>query len=153
MRAVHGHCERAREWASADVDGELSTFERALLADHLERCGSCRAFAHDVQGLTTALRAAPREHFEVTMAGRVRRHARVRLAPAAAAMAIAAVGLGSLLASSQLNRAPGLQPTEAVPVARATADFTLNGGRTEKLKALRLTHIVSIPGRPGPVLP
>jgi predicted anti-sigma-YlaC factor YlaD len=32
---MHGHCERARQWASADVDGELSTFERALLEDHL----------------------------------------------------------------------------------------------------------------------
>jgi predicted anti-sigma-YlaC factor YlaD len=150
---VHSHCDRAREWASADVDGELSTFEHALLAAHLERCASCRAFSTDLRGLTTALRAAPREHFEVTMVGRLRRQARLRLAPAAAAMAIAAVGLGSLVASSQLNRAPGLQPTEAVPVALATSDFTLNGGRSEKLKALRLLHAVAIPGRPGPALP
>jgi predicted anti-sigma-YlaC factor YlaD len=151
---VHSHCDRAREWASADVDGELSTFERALLADHLGRCGSCRAFSTDLRGLTTALRAAPREHFEVTLVGRLRRQARLRLAPAAAAMAIASVGLGSLLASSQLNRAPGLQPKEAVPVALATsADFSLNGGRSEKLKALRLLHAIAVQGRPGPTLP
>ena len=153
MSPVHSHCDRAREWASADVDGELSTFEHALLAAHLERCASCRAFSTDLQGLTSALRAAPREHFEVTAFGRLRRQAGLRLAPAAAAMAIAAVGLGSLVASSQLNRAPGLQPTEAVPAARATSDFALNGGSIEKLKALRLLHAVAIPGRPGPALP
>jgi predicted anti-sigma-YlaC factor YlaD len=150
---VHGHCERAREWVSADVDGELSTFERILLAGHLQRCAACRAFSSDIRGLTTALRAAPREQFHVTLAGRFRRHARMRLAPAAAAMAIAAVGLGSLLASSQLNRAPGLQPTEAVPVARATSDFPLNGGRSQRLKEQRLSRVIGLPGRPGPALP
>lgn len=154
MQPVNGHCERAREWVSADVDGELSTFERILLTGHLQHCADCRAFNSDVRGLTTALRAAPREHFHVTVAGRFRRQARLRLAPAAAAMAIAAVGLGSLLASSQLNRAPGLQPTEAVPVARATSDFTLNGGRSQRLKEQRLLfRAVGLPGRPGPALP
>jgi predicted anti-sigma-YlaC factor YlaD len=148
---MHGHCERARQWASADVDGELSTFERVLLADHLERCASCAAFNSELRGLTSALRAAPRERFEGVVIGRIRRRARLRLAPAAAAMAIAAVGLGSLLASSQLNRAPGLEPTEAV--AGVGSDFALNMGRSQRLKQRELARLVSLEHRPGPVLP
>jgi predicted anti-sigma-YlaC factor YlaD len=151
VRPLHGHCERARQWASADVDGELSTFERALLADHLDRCPSCAAFSSDLRGLTIALRAAPSERFEGIVIGRIRRQVRLRLAPAAAAMAIAAVGLGSLLASSQLNRAPGLQPTEAV--AGVGVDFALNGGRSEKLKQRQLARLISLTRGPGPVLP
>ena len=139
---MQGHCERSRQWASAAVDGELSTFERALLEDHLERCGSCREFSRDVNGLT-------REPFEGVVIGRVRRQVRLRLAPAAAAMAIAAVGLGSVVASTQLNRAPGIQ-AEVAPLP-APADFALNQGRSEQLKQLELARLAE---RPGPaVLP
>ncbi len=147
---MHGHCERARQWASADVDGELSTFERVLLADHLARCASCAVFSSDLRGLTSALRAAPRERFEGVTIGRRRRHVRMRLAPAAAAMAVAAVGLGSLLASSELNRAPGLEPTEAV--AGVGSDFALNLGRSERLKEHQIAR-ANLANRPGPVLP
>ena len=81
--------------------------------------------------------------------GRVRRQVRLRLAPAAAAMAIAAVGLGSVVASTQLNRAPGIQP-EVAPLP-APADFALNQGRSEQLKQLELARLAE---RPGPaVLP
>ena len=61
---MHGQCERARRWTSAELDGELSSFERALLHDHLDRCGECRAFNDAVGGQTAALRAAPLEPFE-----------------------------------------------------------------------------------------
>jgi predicted anti-sigma-YlaC factor YlaD len=149
---MHGHCERARQWASAGVDGELSTFEHALLADHLERCSSCREFSRDVAGMTGALRAAPREPFEGVVIGRMRRHVRLRLAPAAAAMAIAAVGLGSVLAATQLNRAPALRQAESVPPLRATPDFALNQGRSQELKARGLALLLAPPSRPGPAL-
>jgi anti-sigma factor RsiW len=148
---MHGHCERARQWASAAVDGELSTFERALLADHIERCASCREFSRDVTGLTTALRAAPREPFEGVVISRVRRQVRLRLAPAAAAMAIAAVGLGSLLASTQFTRAPALRQAESVTPLRATVDFALNQGRSRQLKQVGLAQLLP-PSRPGPAL-
>ena len=151
---MHGHCERARQWASADADGELSTFERALLEDHLGRCSSCREFSRDVGGMTSALRAAPLQPFEGGVLGRIRRQVRLRLAPAAAAMAIVAVGLGSLAASTQFSRAPGIQPTEAAPVAIIPSDFALNGRRSERLKATPRTRmLLALPGRPGPVLP
>jgi anti-sigma factor RsiW len=150
---MQGHCDRARQWASAAVDGELSTFERALLDAHLERCASCSEFSRDVQGLTNTLRAAPYEPFEGVVIGRVRRQVRLRLAPAAVAMAIAAVGLGSVLASTQLNGAPGIQPAAIAPL-RAPADYALNQGRSEQLKQLELARLAELSARPGPaVLP
>ena len=103
MRPVHGQCERARRWASAELDGELSSFERALLHDHLGRCGDCRTFTDSVSGLTAALRAAPPEPFQGVVVSRPRRRLQVPLARAAVAMAVAAIGLGSLLASAQLK--------------------------------------------------
>jgi predicted anti-sigma-YlaC factor YlaD len=103
---VHGKCDRARQWASLELDGELSTFERALLANHVAGCASCAAFRADIDGVTTALRAAPYEPLERIILGRIRRRARVRLAPAAAAMAVAAVGLGSILASASFRGSP-----------------------------------------------
>jgi anti-sigma factor RsiW len=151
---MQGHCDRARQWASTAVDGELSTFERALLSDHLERCSVCRDFSRDVHGLTMALRAAPQEPFQGVVIGRVRRHVRLRLAPAAAAMAIAAVGLGSSLAYTQLDRAPGIYPADAIPLPRAEPDYALNQGRSRQLAQRRTSRfLVAIPSRPGPALP
>jgi predicted anti-sigma-YlaC factor YlaD len=100
---MHGQCERARRWASAELDGELSSFERALLQDHLGRCVECRTFTDSVSGLTSALRAAPPEPFEGVVITRARRRLHLPLAPVAVAMAVAAIGLGSLLASVQLK--------------------------------------------------
>jgi len=103
---VHGKCDRARQWASLELDGELSSFERALLANHVAGCPSCADFRAEIGGLTTALRAAPYEPFEGLVLGRIRRRMRLRLAPAAAAMAVAAVGLGSILASASFQGGP-----------------------------------------------
>lgn len=100
---MQGQCERARRWASAELDGELSSFERALLHDHLGRCADCRAFTDSVGGLTLVLRAAPPEPFEGVVITRPRRHLHVPLTKVAAAVAVAAIGLGSLLASVQLK--------------------------------------------------
>jgi predicted anti-sigma-YlaC factor YlaD len=98
---MSGECDRARQWASTEVDSELSSFERVLLHAHLDACASCSEFSSTIAGLTKALRDASLEHLETPIAiGRPRRRARLRLAPAAAAMAVAAVGLGSILATS-----------------------------------------------------
>jgi len=101
---MNGDCERARQWASIELDGELSTFERVLLRAHLAHCPPCREFRTDTNGLTHALRAAPLEQLDQPIEiGRVRRGLRLRLAPAAAAMAVAVVGLGSILATSAVR--------------------------------------------------
>jgi hypothetical protein len=54
------HCERARAWTSLRPDGELSRHETALLEAHLQRCLGCRAFADQIDVLTSALRSAVR---------------------------------------------------------------------------------------------
>ncbi len=139
---MHGHCERARQWASASVDGELSTFERALLADHLERCASCREFSLAITDLTTALRAAPRERLEGISIGRVRRHVRLRLAPAVAAMAVAAVGLGSVLASVEIKggSVASVPPVQTAPVASSPDTLNLSAAHVlERLRSDRST--------------
>jgi len=115
---MHGQCERARRWASAELDGELSSFERALLHDHLGRCGECRTVTDSVGGLTDALRAAPLEPFEGVVITRARRRLPVPLARVAVAMAVAAIGLGSVLASVQLKGSSvvssGIRQTPAI---------------------------------------
>jgi predicted anti-sigma-YlaC factor YlaD len=122
VRRVNGNCERAREWASLELDGELSTFERALLEAHLESCRTCTEFSSAISGLTGALRSAPHERFDGVVIGRhPRRRMRMRLAPAAAAMAVAAVGLGSIVASSSLKSGPVGRLGNGIDVTPASA--------------------------------
>jgi predicted anti-sigma-YlaC factor YlaD len=116
VRTIHGACDRARQWATADLDGELSRFERVLLSAHLADCPSCREFTTAIGGFTEMLRTAPPEHLERTIEiGRLRRRIGLRLAPAVAAMAVTVVGLGSILASSDLR-------TRAVGDANGSVD-------------------------------
>jgi predicted anti-sigma-YlaC factor YlaD len=155
VRAVQGHCDRARQWASAGVDGELSTFERALLADHLERCSACREFNLRIGDLTTALRAAPRERVEGVTIGRIRRRVHLRLAPAAAAMAFLAVGLGSVVASTDLKGGPAhnSQPGRIVPVAAAPEALNLSAAdRLHRLVISRVEAAGARSLRGGPVV-
>jgi predicted anti-sigma-YlaC factor YlaD len=152
---MHGHCDRARHWASAEVDGELSTFERVLLANHLAGCPSCREFSASVGDLTRTLREAPLEGFEVIVIGRVRRRAYLRLAPAVAAMAVAAVGLGSILASSDV-RTRSIARVQPVSPAVDTMNLSMNMARV--LASRRAAQVVALPSaahrslRGGPVL-
>src|SRR6266508_3465655 len=92
VRAVYGDCDRARRWASAELDGELSEFERVLLEGHIAGCAPCGEFRAAIVGATAAIRAALPESFEGVGEIRRRRRMRLRLAPAVAAMAVAAVG-------------------------------------------------------------
>ena len=151
---MHGHCERARQWASASVDGELSTFERALLSDHLERCASCHEFSLAISDLTTALRAAPRERLENISIGRVRRHVRLRLAPAAAAMAVVAVGLGSVLASVEIKggSVASVPPVHVAPLGSSPDTLNLSAAfMLERLHSRRPT-VSARSLRGGPVV-
>jgi predicted anti-sigma-YlaC factor YlaD len=113
VRAVSQQCERTRQWVSAELDGRLSEFEQALLDGHLKTCPDCSAFRATVGSFTQQLRAAPLERLEQPVViSRVRRRLAFRIAPAVAALAVMAVGLGSILASaivrpgSAVSRAP-----------------------------------------------
>ena len=164
MRPVHGHCERARQWASLELDGELSGFERALLEDHVAGCPSCSEFRREIGGLTGALRAAPHEPFEGIVIGRIRRRARMRLAPAAAAMAVAAVGLGSILASSSFRDGPvgrlAVSSVDVIPdvASAATAPDTMDLRTSRALETFRARPAGRLPAgangslRGGPVV-
>ncbi len=145
---VHGNCDRARHWASADVDGELSMFERVLLANHTARCPACQEFRASVRGMTTVIRSAPRERFEVIVIGSIRRRATLRLAPAVAAMAVAAVGLGSILASSEVR---GRTVVGAQPIVSAAID-TIDLKTMNARAATAIREHRSLLGG-GPVLP
>jgi predicted anti-sigma-YlaC factor YlaD len=52
-------CERAAQWVSLDLDGELSRIEAAALARHLRRCESCRYSSGEIGAFTAMLRDAP----------------------------------------------------------------------------------------------
>jgi len=143
---VRRECDRARQSASIDVDGQLSEFERTLLEAHLVGCQSCAEFHREIAGLTHAIRAAPAAQLTRPIeVARVRRRYGLRLAPAAAAMAAAVLGLGSLLASSQLHtgsvgnavvhhaRSFKFDPDTAAaamrqPVVTQTAQSSVHGG-------------------------
>ena len=104
MRFLHRECDWARQWASIDVDGELSEFERALLDAHLAGCQSCTEFRQEIAGLTQAVRVAQAAQLTRPIEiARVRRRYGLRLAPAAAVMTVAVLALGSLVASTQLR--------------------------------------------------
>lgn len=109
---MSGHCERARQWVSAELDGRLSEFEQALLDGHLRGCAACTEFRDSVTRFTHELRAAPLEQPEEPITiSRARRRFSFRVAPAVAALAVMAVGLGSILASSIVR--PGSTVSQA----------------------------------------
>jgi predicted anti-sigma-YlaC factor YlaD len=87
-------CERATQWISLELDGELSQLEQAALARHLEGCARCRAVSAEINGFTSLLRTAPpvglaRPLRVITPSVRTKR--RVAVGAAAAIAAVAAL--------------------------------------------------------------
>ena len=113
MRTTGRRCDRAREYASLRLDGELSTFECSLLESHLDRCPSCRAFADDLVSVTHRLRMAPLERPSIAVPLPRRRFVPLRglQVGAAAAAVVSVVGIGTLfglLHSSATTPTPGV---------------------------------------------
>ncbi len=114
MRANTYACDRARQWLSLRLDGELSELEQALLAAHLERCDACRTFEAETAALTAALRAAPLERLQpIALPRRRRVSARAFQAGAAAAAVVAAGVLGSTIALPALRSGPAQRSERA----------------------------------------
>jgi anti-sigma factor RsiW len=91
-------CERAAQWISLELDDELSEFERAALARHLESCHECREASAVIMGFTRLIREAPAAACEPSTAAPAlpavrRRRTGVRRA---AFVALLAASLGSL---------------------------------------------------------
>lgn len=120
---VHaGSCERAAEFVSLELDGELSLFEGALLKRHLHRCAQCAAYARGVRETTELVRAAPLESIRVSTVWRVPRRSRriVRSAAVTAAIAAAAIWL----AVASLHSSPRGQTSGGTVGASSRAGTT-----------------------------
>lgn len=55
---MRNHCQQARQWLSAKLDGELSESRRVWLDQHLTACGDCRRFTVRLAELAQTLPAA-----------------------------------------------------------------------------------------------
>jgi predicted anti-sigma-YlaC factor YlaD len=124
MGLVQAHtrhrCDRIREWISLELDGELSRIERALVDRHLAVCGDCTAFAAEVRGFTQALRGESLEPLARPIelpSSKSRLSVRPLQVAAAAAVALIAVGIGSLSSSLLDGRVgSGLTPSAGLRV-------------------------------------
>jgi Putative zinc-finger len=92
-----GICDRAREWTSLRLDGELSPLEDELLQRHLEVCDECRAFEYDVRWATDVLRLTPQERPSQRLRVSVASKPRVTARRVTAIAATAALALGALI--------------------------------------------------------
>ena len=119
-----GRCERARQWASLRVDGELTELEDALLEKHLEGCAACRGFAARVTATTELVRATPQEKPEIAYAPAEHRVTRLPVGRRTAIVAIAAAAaLGSFVGSSFQRPAPAPAPASVPQVSLLTRDM------------------------------
>jgi anti-sigma factor RsiW len=133
-------CTRVREQVSLELDGELSQLEQRMLGAHLERCPRCAAYAADVRDFTDRMRNAPRAVMQRPVVVRRRRTlTTVRLqVGVAAAFALAALGLGTQLATSTEPRGsfvryvgqPALNPPRSVFEHEQAILRVVRAGRT-----------------------
>src|SRR3954447_23040161 len=135
-------CDRARQWASLRLDGELSELENALLDAHLTRCDACRGFVREAEGIATAPPAVALERVpapvEVDLPRRRRRMPlRVAQSAAAAALVVAAAALGSLLgvANRADERTSAAAPRHTAMVAMTESPDTIRALRRPGLIA------------------
>ena len=132
-------CSRVREQVSLVLDGELSQLEQRMLGTHLERCPRCAAYAADVRDVTERIRNAPRAVMQRPIVVRRRRPlTTVRLqVGVAAAFALAALGLGTQLASTEpqgslarFEGQPALNPPRSVFEQEQAILRVVRAGRT-----------------------
>jgi hypothetical protein len=140
----HGPCERAREWSSLRLDGELSELEEARLEKHLESCAVCAAFDAGLRTSTGLLRTAPWARPSAGFEVPVVQPSRVRVSRVlAVAGVLGAAALGSLVGST-LDRSA---PRSEQPVAQVSF-LTRDMNELRQIpRGKRVTH--AAPHRPG----
>jgi ferric-dicitrate binding protein FerR (iron transport regulator) len=146
------HCDRAHEWVSLELDGELSEFERTLLDAHVAGCEPCRTFRVETDAITRELRSVHLEPLPTPVAVRSRRRS-FRLAPAAAAAAVVAVALGSIVSSLELRNTFTSSPSQ--PRTARELDLSVNRLRLATLQAAPRTALRNPPRvlAGGPAVP
>lgn len=116
FRPPTGGCERARAFASLELDGELSELERVRLVEHLRSCDACAVAVASISAFTAAVRSAPPEEPrrplfralpEPKRSTRPRPYVRLALAAAAAVLVS---GLGVVVASFSRDDALPARP-------------------------------------------
>ena len=137
-----GTCDRAREWVSLRLDGELSPLEDELLDRHLEACPGCRAFEDDVRWATDVLRLTPQER----PSRRVALPAPAR--PRLTGRRLTAVAAAASLAIGALVGAVVERPSEQPPATGPT-EVSLLSNDVKQLRDLPRTRILS-PVQPSP---
>ena len=123
LRAQSRVCDRAREYSSRSLDGELSEFERALLETHLERCDACRAYAVELAEIVTRLRLEPLEALSHPVSLPSRRRVRARALQGAAAVAAAAVAATAGLVGSLQSHPNEARPNPTLEALIRADDF------------------------------
>src|SRR3954454_14838294 len=152
---ISNACDRAREWGSLALDGELSGFEQALLDAHLERCDDCRAFMAGVGDATTLLRgsAPERPSRPISIPSRARSGVGLRnvLALAAAASIFVTAGLFGVMHSLGTGPQPLLTQRAVHQSLQLNADLLQQkaGRRAQLVAVIRLRTA----GPGGPQLP
>ena len=117
----NSRCERARQWASLRIDGELSELEDALLEKHLEGCPICSAFAAGLTRTTEAVRAVPLQRPEIDYPRFERPVIRLPVGKRVAIVAVAAAAaLGAFVGSSLQKPAPAQKPSGIPPISFLT---------------------------------
>jgi anti-sigma factor RsiW len=106
-------CERATQWISLRLDGELSELETAALARHLGTCPRCAALASRVGGFTWMLRDQPMVEIPRQVVVTAPRSARIRVARRGGAVLAFAAALGAVAAFVVLPGG-GTQTTSAL---------------------------------------
>jgi predicted anti-sigma-YlaC factor YlaD len=103
-------CERAAQWISLELDGELGRLEQAALDRHLRRCDRCRATTGQMGAFTLLLREAPllgpARAVVVEPPVWARRRARAALRGSVLALAAAVAGIFSIGVLPHSGRTP-----------------------------------------------
>ena len=138
LRAQNRVCDRAREYSSRSLDGELSDFERALLETHLERCDACRAYAVELAEIVARLRTAPLEALPHPVALPSRSRVRLRALQGAAAVAAAAVAVTAGLVGSLQSHPTQARPNPTLDALIHADDF--NSGDIQLLHQINASN-------------
>jgi len=140
-------CDRAREWASLQLDGELSELERAMLKAHSRRCAACAEYLVEVGAITQAVRSTRLEPVPHPIVLPLRRSfgwaSRVLQAGAATAAVIAVTaGLALQLGSSPSSRS-------FIQDVRLPENQILRGPNSENDALIRAPKLAAIKGQQG----